>query len=249
MSAVAVLLIAVGVADVCRRLTDRLRVAVAAVPVVVVGCAALAGLWHRGDVALLLIATAAGVLWQVLCARAERTGSHQPAALAVFGGAVGVLLLLSGWASPVGGLVAGWAGWVDLPGGTAVDADRMLTIVGVGLLQLVTGNQLVRLVLAAVGAVKPVGQPQPSDRLKGGRLLGPMERLLILGLGLAGHLAAASLVVAAKSIIRFPEISAQKARENGKNGIAIGIDEVTEYFLVGSFASWILALGGLALAQ
>src|SRR5690606_1808421 len=87
MSAVAVLLIAVGVADVCRRLTDRLRVAVAAVPVVVVGCAALAGLWHRGDVALLLIATAAGVLWQVLCARAERTGSHQPAALAVFGGA------------------------------------------------------------------------------------------------------------------------------------------------------------------
>jgi len=48
-----------------------------------------------------------------------------------------------------------------------------------------------------------------------------------------------------KSIIRFPEINAQKARENGN----IGIDDVTEYFLVGSFASWILALGGLALAQ
>jgi hypothetical protein len=52
-------------------------------------------------------------------------------------------------------------------------------------------------------------------------------------------------VVAAKSIIRFPEINAQKARENG----GIGIDEVTEYFLVGSFASWIVALGGLALSQ
>ncbi|MGZ6778330.1 MAG: hypothetical protein ACXVGO_04980, partial [Mycobacterium sp.] len=126
-----------------------------------------------------------------------------------------------------------------------VDPDRLLMVVGVTLLQLSTGNQLVRLVLGSVGAVKPAGEPQPSDRLKGGRLLGPMERLLILGLGLAGQLAAATAVVAAKSIIRFPEINAQKARENGH----IGIDEVTEYFLVGSFASWIIALGGLALTQ
>jgi hypothetical protein len=56
---------------------------------------------------------------------------------------------------------------------------------------------------------------------------------------------AATAVVAAKSIIRFPEINARKARENGN----IGIDDVTEYFLVGSFASWIIALGGLVLAQ
>jgi hypothetical protein len=76
-----------------------------------------------------------------------------------------------------------------------------------------------------------------------------MERLLILGLGLAGQLAAATAVVAAKSIIRFPEINAQKAKANGSGDLGIGIDEVTEYFLVGSFASWIIALGGLALAQ
>ena len=118
-------------------------------------------------------------------------------------------------------------------------------VVGVVLLQLVTGNQLVRLLLGSVGAVKPAGEPQASDRLKGGRLLGPMERLLILGLSLAGQLAAATAVVAAKSIIRFPEINAQKVRDNG----GIGIDDVTEYFLVGSFASWIVALGGLALAS
>ena len=118
-------------------------------------------------------------------------------------------------------------------------------VTGVVLLQLVTGNQLVRLVLGSVGAVKPAGEPQPSDRLKGGRLLGPMERLLILGLGLGGQLAVATAVVAAKSIIRFPEINAQKARENG----GIGIDEVTEYFLVGSFASWIVALGGMVLTR
>jgi hypothetical protein len=72
-----------------------------------------------------------------------------------------------------------------------------------------------------------------------------MERVLILGLGLAGQLAAATAVVAAKSIIRFPEINAQKARENCN----IGIDDVTEYFIVGTFASWITALGGRTLAQ
>ncbi|MGZ8715378.1 MAG: hypothetical protein ACXWZX_19810, partial [Mycobacterium sp.] len=127
----------------------------------------------------------------------------------------------------------------------SADPTRIVLVAGVILLQLMTGNQLVRLLLGSVGAVKPAGQPQPSDRLKGGRLLGPMERVLILGLGLAGQLAAATAVVAAKSIIRFPEINAQKARQNGH----IGIDDITEYFLVGSFASWIVALGGLLLAQ
>jgi hypothetical protein len=81
----------------------------------------------------------------------------------------------------VGGLIGRWPSWVGLD----VAPDRLLMITGVVLLQLVTGNQLVRLLLGSVGAVKPVGEPQPSDKLKGGRLLGPMERLLILGLGLA----------------------------------------------------------------
>jgi hypothetical protein len=241
VSGVAVLLIATGIADVCGRLTARLWVAPVVVPVAMVASAALAGLWHPGDCPLLAIGAAAGVAWVVLCGRVERTGEHELAPLAVFGGAVGLLVLLSGWGSDVAGLVARWTSWA----GRDVDPDRLLMVIGVTLLQLSTGNQLVRLVLGSVGAVKPAGEPQPSDKLKGGRLLGPMERLLILGLGLAGQLAAATAVVAAKSIIRFPEINAQKARENGN----IGIDEVTEYFLVGSFASWIIALGGLALAQ
>jgi hypothetical protein len=241
VSGLAVMLIAMGIADVCRRLTDRLWVPGVVALVVVVSCAALAGLWHVGDIALLVIAAVATVGWLLLCARAERTGEHEVAPLVLFGAAVGILILLSGWASDVAGLVARWPSWVGL----SVSPDQLLIVVGVVLMQLVTGNQLVRLVLGSVGAVKPAGEPQPSDRLRGGRLLGPMERLLIVGLGLAGQLAAATAVVAAKSIVRFPEINAQKAREN--NGI--GIDEVTEYFLVGSFASWILALGGLALAQ
>ena len=245
MSALAVMLIAMGIADAFRRLTRAVWVPVVTAPVVVVACAALSGLWHLGDIPLLAIAAAAGVGWVVLCARAERTGEHQAAPLAVFGIAVGTLILLSGWASEVAGLVGRWSSWVEVPAVGDVSPDRLLMVLGVVLLQLVTGNQLVRLVLGSVGAVKPAGEPQPSDRLKGGRLLGPMERLLILGLGLGGQLAVATAVVAAKSIIRFPEINAQKARENG----GIGIDEVTEYFLVGSFASWIVALGGVVLTR
>jgi hypothetical protein len=239
MSALAVMLIAMGIADVCR--TRGLRVAVTVALVVVAGCAAMSGLWHRGDVVPLLIAAAASIAWLLLRVRPERTGEHEATPLLVFATAVAVLILLSGWNSDVGGLVAQWPSWVGL----TVSPDQLLMVIGVALLQVSTGNHLVRLVLGSVGAVKPAGEPQPSDRLKGGRLLGPMERLLILGLGLAGQLAAATAVVAAKSIIRFPEINAQKARENGQ----IGIDDVTEYFLVGSFASWIVALGGLALAQ
>ena len=242
MSSVAVMLIAMGLADAVRRLTHAMWVPLVVAPVVVV-CAGLSGLWHPGDFPLLAIAAAAGVGWVVLGARAERSGDHEGAPLAVFGLALAALILLSGWASDVGGLVERWSSWVEVPGIGDISPNRLLMIVGAVLLQFVTGNQLVRLVLGSVGAVKPEGQPQPSDRLKGGRLLGPMERILILGLGLAGQLAAATAVVAAKSVIRFPEINAAKARENGN----IGIDAVTEYFLVSSFASWIIALGGLAL--
>ena len=245
MSAVAVMLIAIGIADTARRLTWRAWIPPVLAPAVVAVVAALSGLWHPGDLALLVIAAAAGVCWVVLGARAERSGDHQGAPLAVFGFAILALILLSGLGSDVGGLIARWVSWAAIPGIGTVAPNRLLMIVAVVLLQFLTGNQLVRLVLGSVGAVKPEGQPQPSDRLKGGRLLGPMERILILGLGLAGQLAAATAVVAAKSIIRFPEINAQKARENGN----IGIDDVTEYFLVGSFASWIIALGGLALAR
>lgn len=244
MSGVAVFLIAIGCADIVRRLTNRVWPAVVAGPVVAFGTAALCGLWHLGDLFLVGIAAVAAVAWQLSCNHAERVGGRrQVAPLVLFGVVLAVLIALSRLGSPVAGPVKAWAGWAPLTGLGSADPTRIMLVAGVILLQLVTGNQLVRLLLGSVGSVKPVGEPQPSDRLKGGRLLGPMERLLILGLALAGQLAAATAVVAAKSIIRFPEINAQKARENG----GIGIDDVTEYFLVGSFASWIVALGGLAL--
>jgi hypothetical protein len=216
MSALSVLLIAVGIGDVCRRLADNRWVAPVVAVATVVACALLGGLWHAGDVVLLVGAAAAGVAWLLLCDRVERTGQRHVTPLVVLGGAA-VALILS------------------------------LMVVGVMLAQLATGNELVRLVLGSVGAVRPAGQPQASDQLKGGRLLGPMERVLIVGLGLAGQLTMASAVVAAKSIIRFPEISANRGGKG--DSTRVGIDDVTEYFLVGSFASWIVAFGGLALVH
>lgn len=256
MSGVAVLLIAIGCADVVRRVASRRWPAVLTGPVVAVIAAALCGLWHLGDLLLVGIAIVAAVAWELSCNHAERIGGRrQVAPLVLFGVVLAVLILLSGFGSPVAGLVKAWADWAPVKGLESSDLTRIMLVAGVILLQLMTGNQLVRLLLGSVGSVRPAGEPQASDRLKGGRLLGPMERLLILGLALAGQLAAATAVVAAKSIIRFPEINAQRARENGGIGIGgqersdpgIGIDDVTEYFLVGSFASWIVALGGLAL--
>jgi hypothetical protein len=241
MSALAVLLIAVGLGDVCRRLIGVRWVAPLAAVVSIVACLLLGALWHVGDVILLVIAAAASVAWLLLCDRTERTGTHQALPLSVFGLAVVMLFLLSALGSDASGPIAHWLDWT----GYHVSPNRALMVVGVVLTQLGTANELVRLVLGSVGAVRPAGQPQASDQLKGGRLLGPMERLLIVGLGLAGQLTMATAVVAAKSIIRFPEISAKR----DKNGTPerVGIDDVTEYFLVGSFASWMLALGGLAL--
>lgn len=241
MSAVAVLLIALALADSCRRALRSAWAPLAVGPVAVVLCAALGGLWHAGDVALLALVAATVVVWEWVCRRSEKSGTHQVAPLAVFAAGLAVPTVLSGWSSAVSGVVARWSGWAHLPL-SHVPPTRLLMVVGVVLVQFATANQLVRLVLGSVGAVRPAGEPQPSDQLKGGRLLGPMERLLILSLGVGGQLAAASAVVAAKGIIRFPELSAQKNRNSD-----IGIDEVTEYFLVGSFTSWLLALGSIAL--
>ncbi|WP_406813888.1 hypothetical protein [Mycobacterium sp. M23085] len=241
MSAIAVLLIALGVADLCRRASRAVWPPLLIGPVVLLACAALGALWHAGDIALLTLAAAAVVAWEWLCARSERSGTAQGAPLAVFGAALALLAVLSGWSSPVNGVVGRWSAWAHLPVGH-VTPTRLLMLAGVVVVQFATANQLVRLVLGSVGAVRPAGEPQPSDRLKGGRLLGPLERLLILSLGVGGQVAAASAVVAAKGIIRFPELNAQTDRNGG-----VGIDEVTEYFLVGSFTSWLLALGSIGL--
>jgi hypothetical protein len=246
MSIVAALLIAVGMADLCRRrrLPVWLPLPIAPVTVAVIGI--LAGLSSLAEVLLLLLVAVIAVAWIVLSSRARVYGTGEFWPLLTLIGGVLALILLSGLARPAGGWLADWLAGSPWPRLTDLEPDRLLLVLGLFVIQLSTANELVRQVLAAVGAMKPKGQPQASDQLRGGRLLGPMERIFILGLGLAGEVTAAGLVIAAKGLIRFPELSARRSDSSSINGI--GIDEVTEYFLLGSFVSWLISLTAIGLA-
>lgn len=257
MSWLAVWLVGLGLADLVRAGSGgSTRWSVPAGAATVVVLAVLAGLTAPVDLVVLAASLLALLLWQRLSRQAVETGTGHVGALVSLAGGVVWLLALSGWASPAAGPLARWLGWADLPlMGTGPDLARVLLVTGLVLVNLSTANVLVRLVLVSVGAMRPVlpddlattDDPQPSDQLRGGRLLGPMERVLILGLGLAGQLTAAGLVIAAKGLIRFPELQATRKDGSGVDGV--GIDHVTEYFLVGSFVSWLVALVSLALTR
>lgn len=81
----------------------------------------------------------------------------------------------------------------------------------------------------------PAQTPTPVDPragFQGGRLIGPLERTLVLILTLAAAYPVLAAMLAAKGIVRFPEIS-----RDGETGAR------AEYFLVGSLVSWVIALG------
>ena len=206
-----------------------------------VAIAMLAGLWSWPDLIALAVVAALAIAWERSVTRGFGRGPVW-LPLVLFAAGVAAALVCAPVAGDVGGPLAAWLRHDPLPVLHGVSPDRVLLIAAAALVQLSTGNVLVRLVLAATGTMNPVPAPDdPSLRLKGGRLLGPMERLLILGLGLAGQLTAASIVVAAKGLLRFPELSSRREQEQ--------IHRLSEYFLVGSFVSWLIALSTLLLAR
>lgn len=247
MSVVAITLFALACADLARagdRAGARVWAVVAGVGAAGLGTVLL-GAFSALELLLVLLGVGVVVGWVLTTTRAMASRFDYALPLGVLAAGLLVQVVALGWVSSGedGGLLGDWVERVPL-GGVAVPAATVLLVVGATLAQLSTANIIVRLVLASVGALKPVGQPQASDQLRGGRLLGPMERLLILGLGLAGQPTAAGLVIAAKGLIRFPELQAQ-ARLGRGPGKEPGIDELTEYFLIGSFVSWLFALASL----
>lgn len=241
MSWIALLLVGVGVTDLVCSARPVRHVPEVVGAVVVVLLALAAGLTSGRDVVALLTIVLVVLAWGWTATRGLGSGQAW-LPLLVIGAGLAVGVLVSGAAPRAGGLVARWLDGVGLPLLDGLAPDRALLLLGVVLIQLSTGNVVVRLVLAATHTLHParVGTPSdPATRLKGGRLLGPMERLLILVLGLAGQVTAATIVVAAKGLLRFPELQSRREQER--------IHRLTEYFLVGSFASWMVALGGLLL--
>ncbi len=86
---------------------------------------------------------------------------------------------------------------------------------------------------SAVPVLDVAAPRDPRAGFKGGRLIGPLERILVLILTLAAAYPILAAMLAAKGIVRFPEIS-----RDGETGAR------AEYFLVGSLVSWVIALGG-----
>ena len=114
-----------------------------------------------------------------------------------------------------------------------VDTIFDLGVVLVGVLLLMTpANFAVRWILRRA---RGVALPAEAGA---GRWIGGMERLLIFLLVLMGEPGAASLVAAAKSLLRFPEITGANSKIS------------PEYVLVGSLASWLVAfvVGAVAAA-
>jgi hypothetical protein len=250
MSWIALLLVGIGVTDLVFSALPPIRrlrhvpEAIGATTLILLGL--LAELTAARDLGVLLVLGAIVLAWGETVTRGFASGGRAWWPLAVLAGGLFATIALSPFAGTADGIVGEWLERTPLDVLARLDADEALALLGVMLVQLSTGNVVVRLVLSATGTVNPArvhGRDLPTYRLKGGRLLGPMERVFIVGLGVAGELTAASVVVAAKGLLRWPEL--QAARDQGARGP--GIHAVTEYFLVGSFVSWMLALGSLVL--
>jgi hypothetical protein len=242
MSWLGILLIGFAVTDLTHsvRRTRYLPECVGALVALCVGL--LAGLTSGRDVAALLVIVAVVLVWGLTVTWGF--GHPGPKAarlpLAVFLASLVGAIACSGLAPSAAGPLARWLESLAIADLSTVSADRFLLLFGAFAIQLSTGNVLVRLVLKATGTINPRSDGgMPPTQLKGGRLLGPLERIFILALALGGQVTAASVVVAAKGLLRFPELSSRHEQQT--------VHEMTEYFLLGSFASWLVALGSFVL--
>lgn len=223
MSLLAVLLAAVGVADLVRlapaqlsRRGDLARAAATGGVVAVVVAAAVGYGWHA--LWLALVVAAVVVAWSVR----DRLvwGWALPVA--------GVLALLAGQQVPRGRPpITGWYASLEIGTLSQVPIPEAALALAVAVFLVQSANVVVRRVLTDVGP----GVIEEEQQLRGGRVLGPIERLAIFALAIGGNVAAISAIIAAKGILRFPEISRDAA-----SGLK------AEYVLVGSFVSWALAL-------
>ncbi len=228
MSLLALLLLSVGTADIVRQLAP------ASVPPVVAGLtgALVAASLGAGGLglsarqwwivpAVMTVVAAWTVIPELEHPRAKSGG------LAVLVAAVAVVLAFGQHFDTHTGPLHRWYDELDISALEGVGIDRFLLAAACMVFLLSTANTIVRHVLADSGP----HVLETENTLKGGRILGPLERWFIFALALAGQLGAIAAIVAAKGIVRFPEISKPDSTGNK-----------AEYVLVGSFVSWFLAL-------
>jgi len=198
---------------------------------------------------LAAIAAGAAWLWTMPAERDPKYGFWPAVGLALIS-ALAVAWL--GERTDAGIIGRSWR--LDSPFGE-ISFDVALLVTGVVVFLLESGNLVVRAALSSEHSWRPDdvgGAPAPgiasdtaSDTgddgvssatrrsgFKGGRLIGPLERVIVLMLTLTAAYPLLAAMLAAKGIVRFPEIS-----KDGETGAR------AEYFLVGSLVSWVIALG------
>ncbi len=147
--------------------------------------------------------------------------------------AVVLVILAAGSNVPVAdGWLTDWYAGLGVPALAGVSFDTFALTLACLVFLIDTANVIVRMVLTGTGARNEAG----ASELKGGRMLGPIERIFIFAMALAGQYLAVTAVIAAKGILRFPEIAKDS-----------NIGTKAEYVLVGSFVSWGIAFAFLPL--
>ena len=122
----------------------------------------VAGLTEPADLTALAVIAGVVVLWGHTVAGAVGRGRAW-VPLLVLGAALSTGALTTAWAGPAGGLLGEWLESANIPALQGVSADRALLLVGVFLVQLSTGNVIVRLVLAATDTTDPTYGSEPDD--------------------------------------------------------------------------------------
>jgi hypothetical protein len=194
-----------------------------------VASAALAGLGGAcfGHV-LLAAAVSALVLavWVGFDYSVSQNGSVAP--LGWLAAVLTALFAASGSVNPISGPLEDWYANLGFGFINSLSADQFVLGLSAVIFMTASGNRIVRLVLDAAGVSR-----SSQTALRGGRLLGPLERLIVFAIVLAGDPAAAAIVITGKGLLRFPEIRSEVGSP--------GPDAVTEYFLIGTFVSLLIA--------
>lgn len=230
-------LAAIGAADLVRRFVLRRILRIAPLILLAVGVLALGACSDALVPAIIACALAGLWLWTMPLDVSGRA-SFWPAVLLagiVFGATA---LMPTRTAAGLIGEV--WS--VRSPIGD-IGPDVIVLALGAVLFATESSNLVVRAALDREGTWRPADiggalrggrlrQPQPpATGFQGGRLIGPLERILVIALTLASAYPLLAAMLAAKGIVRFPEIS-----KDGETGAR------AEYFLVGSLVSWVIAL-------
>lgn len=244
MRALAVALVSIAVLDVVAGVARGRWARAGAVAAGV--AAAAAGGWAVGhstaQCALLAVSIAVEApLWVM-----GRSARRPRLVLGALSTVLAARVVVSGlWRADGDSVLDRWA--QDLPFAAAqrLDASRLAYALAALLFLATAANTLVRLLLHSVPGLSLPAENEPSGGLAdgdlpgGGRVIGSIERVLIFGLAIAGEATAAALVISAKGILRFAEVRAAAGER---------VDRVTEYVLVGSLASYTLAMAFVPLA-